>query len=118
MLHHYPVPMAALAKVSEKDAGYAERVEAYMGGMELANGFSELTNAEEQLKRLNEELSLRKKLGRTFFEVDLDFIEALRQGMPESGGIALGVDRLVQVLTGCKNINNVLTLPASILMKT
>jgi len=112
IIYNYPAPMAALAKLSETDPGYAERFEVYIDGMEIANAFSELTNAEEQLKRLEEEQALRKKLGKTVYDIDIDFIEAVGK-LPKCAGIALGVDRLVQVLPGEESIDNVLSLPMS-----
>jgi len=112
IVYNYPAQMAALSKLSETDPHYAERFEVYINGLELANAFSELTDSEEQLKRLKEEHELRKKLGKDVYEIDMEFIEALKT-MPPSAGIALGVDRLVQVFGGCQNINNVITLPAS-----
>lgn len=112
IVHHYPAQMAALAKISDKDRKYAERFEVYVDGMEIANAFSELTDAKEQLKRLKEEQKLRKLAGKDVYDIDMEFIEALRT-MPKSAGIALGVDRLIQVLGGCKNIDNVLVLPMS-----
>lgn len=111
IVHHYPLPMASLSRPSASDIGYAERVEVYIDGIELANGFSELIDPVEQERRLKEERELRRKLGKDVFDIDQDFIEAVGL-MPPSAGFALGVDRLVQVLTGCKNINDVLVLPA------
>jgi len=112
IIYNYPAPMAALARLSDTDPGYAERFEVYIDGMEIANAFSELTDGKEQLKRLQEEQALRKKLGKTIYDIDMDFIEAVGK-LPTCAGIALGVDRLVQVLTGCKNIDDVLSLPMS-----
>lgn len=112
IIHHYPAQMAALARLSKEDPRYAERFEVYIHGIELANAFSELTDATEQKKRLEEEQKLRKTLQKDIFDIDEDFIEAVGN-MPESSGIALGVDRLVQTLLGCQNINDVLVLPAS-----
>lgn len=120
IVYNYPAQMAALSKISDSDSRYAERFEVYIDGMELANAFSELTDADEQLKRLQEEQKERKKQGKEVYEIDMEFIEALKN-MPESSGIALGVDRLVQVFSalrqgsgqGCKNIDNVIVLPAS-----
>ncbi len=111
IIHHYPAQMAALAKLSE-DNNYAERFEVYVDGIEIANAFSELTDGEEQRKRLEEEKELRKKLGKDVFDIDEDFIEAVGQ-LPKCAGIALGVDRLVQVLLSCQNIDDVLVLPTS-----
>lgn len=108
--HHYPAQMAALSRLSPTDPRYAERFEVYINGLELANAFSELTDADEQLKRLKEEQALRKKLGKEVYDIDMEFVEALKT-MPPSAGIALGVDRLVMALAGCKEIENVITLP-------
>jgi lysyl-tRNA synthetase class 2 len=83
-----------------------------VGGLELANCFSELVDSAEQLERLKSEQIHRKNLGKSVYEIDQEFVEALKT-MPPSAGIALGVDRLVQLFTGCKNINNVIVLPAS-----
>ncbi len=112
IVHHYPVQMAALSKLSDKYPGYAERFEVYIKGIEIANAFTELTDADEQLKRLRDEQIERKRLGKQVYEIDAEFIEALKI-MPKSAGIALGVDRLIQVLLGCKNIDDVLILPAN-----
>lgn len=112
IIHHYPAQMAALSKISIEDPRYAERFEVYIDGVEVANAFTELTNADEQLKRLTEEQALRQKFGKHVFEIDEEFIEAVRS-MPAAAGIALGFDRLVQVLAGCKDIDDVLVLPAS-----
>lgn len=116
IIYHYPAKMAALSRLSPVDPRYAERFEVYFDGLELANAFSELTNADEQLKRLQAEQIERKRLGKTVYDIDIEFIEALKT-MPESAGVALGVDRLVQVFQDCKNIDDVITLPASKLFK-
>lgn len=108
--HHYPAQMAALSRLSPTDPRYAERFEVYINGLELANAFSELTDADEQLRRLKEEQELRRKLGKDVYDIDMEFISALKT-MPPSAGIALGVDRLVMALGGCKEIEDVITLP-------
>lgn len=110
IIHHYPAAMAALSKLSETDPGYAERFEVYVNGMELANAFTELTDAEEQFDRLKKEKRNRENMGKDVFDIDTEFIEAVRR-MPPSAGIALGVDRLAQVLLGVENINDILALP-------
>jgi|SRR3989338_4359884 len=112
IIHHYPAPMAALAKLSEKEPGYAERFEVYVGGLELANCFTELTDADEQLRRLQADQAQRRAMGKEVFDIDMEFIEALRS-LPPAAGIALGIDRLVQVILGCQNIDDVITLPMS-----
>lgn len=112
ILHHYPALMAALSRLSPNDPRYAERFEVYAGGIEIANCFSELTDATEQRRRLEAERTERHALGKAVFDIDEEFLAALPQ-MPPSAGIALGIDRLVMALTGCKNINDVISLPAS-----
>ncbi len=112
IVYNYPAQMAALSKLAKADPRYAERFEIYINGLELANAFSELTDSGEQLKRLQEEKTLKEKLGKDVYDVDLEFIEALKN-MPESAGIALGVDRLVMLFGGLQNIDNVITLPMS-----
>ena len=112
IVHHFPAPMAALAKLSDAHPGYAERFEVYVNGMEIANAFTELTDVDEQLQRLQEEQTLRKKLRKDVYDIDMDFVEAVGK-MPACAGIALGVDRLVQVLLGVEDIDDVLVLPMS-----
>jgi len=112
IVHHYPAQMAALALLSNQDPRYAERFEVYIDGVEIANAFSELTDAFEQRMRLQEEQLLRKQLGKRVYPLDEEFLTAV-QHMPSSAGIALGVDRLVMVLLGCQEINDVLVLPMS-----
>jgi len=108
----WPAPMAALARVKADDPALAERFELYAGGLELANGFSELTDAREQRARLEEEQALRRRLGRPAYPIDERFLEALPR-MPPSGGVAVGLDRLLMLLTGAERIDEVLLFPAS-----
>lgn len=116
IVHHFPVQMAALAAVSEEDPRYAERFELYIDGQEIANAFTELTDGAEQRKRFVEEQRRRKSLGKPIFPIDENFIAAV-DSLPNCAGIALGIDRLVMVATGCQNIDDVLVLPASTLWK-
>ncbi len=106
LLFDYPVAQAALAKKC-KDERYAERAEVFLAGMELANIFSELTDWEEQENRCKVDLLERKRLGRTEYPMDIEFIEALKSGMPKTGGVAVGVDRLVMLLTDSVDIREV-----------
>lgn len=110
-LYDYPVSMASLSRKKVDDPRFAERFELYVCGVELANAFSELTDAKEQRKRFVEEMALKKKLYNEEYPVDEDFIEALEHGLPESGGIALGIDRLVMLTTGAEDIRDVLWCP-------
>ncbi|MBL9038966.1 MAG: EF-P lysine aminoacylase GenX [Archangium sp.] len=110
-LIEYPASMAALARVKPGDASVAERVELYVGGVELANGFSELTDAVEQRRRLVEEQAQRRAAGKVEVALDEAFLEALPR-MPPSAGIAIGIDRVLMVLRETANIADVLLFPA------
>ena len=112
-LGDYPVSMAALARRKEDDPRLAERFELYIAGYEIANAFYELNDAEEQLRRFNADMDLKEKLYGECHPIDMDFIEALRHGMPEAVGIALGVDRLIMLCAGTENIEDVLWLPVA-----
>lgn len=111
VLYDYPISMAALSKPCSDRPGYAERFEVYIAGLELCNAFSELNDWREQQSRLEKEREERKGMGKDVYSVDGRFIEALKFGMPPSGGNALGVDRLVMLLVGEEDIRNVLYLP-------
>jgi lysyl-tRNA synthetase class 2 len=103
--------MAALSRLKPEDPRFAERFELYAGGLELANGFSELTDAAEQRRRLVEEQALRARLGRPVYPLDERFLAALPR-MPEAGGVALGLDRLLMLLAGACTLDEVLLFPA------
>ncbi len=104
----YPISMASLSKPKENDPRFAERFELYVCGIELANAFSELTDAEEQLRRYHIEMDEKERLYGERYPLDEAFIAALRHGMPDSGGIALGVDRLVMLACGVEDIADVM----------
>jgi len=110
----YPISMAALARPKPEDPRLAERFELYITGVEIANAFGELTDADEQLRRFQADMDLKEKLHGERFPIDMDFIDALRHGMPPSAGIALGIDRLVMLCAGTENIEDVLWLPVSV----
>lgn len=110
-LYRYPVSMAALARRSD-DPRYAERVELYINGLELANGFAELSDPVEQRARFCEERDLRASLGKKTWLLDERFLTALPK-MGDAAGIAFGVERLVMLLTGSSSINDIVPFPAS-----
>lgn len=106
-LYRYPLSMAALARPSKDDPRWADRVELYIGGMELANGFAELADADVQRKRFEEERALRSRLRKKTWPLD----EKLLADLPKMGnavGIAFGVERFVMLLTGAASINDVI----------
>jgi elongation factor P--(R)-beta-lysine ligase len=108
----WPASMAALARLKPGDPRWAERFELYAGGLELANGFSELTDAAEQRARLLAERAQRAACGRPAYPLDERFLEAVGR-MPAAGGVAVGMDRLLMLLTGAASIDEVLLFPAS-----
>ena len=111
-LTDWPASMAALARIKPGDPRWAERFELYAGGLELANGFTELTDATEQRARLLEEQAQRRRLGRPVLPLDEPFLAALPR-MPDAGGVAVGFDRLLMLLTGAGSIGEVLLFPAA-----
>jgi lysyl-tRNA synthetase class 2 len=107
-LHRYPAALAALSRLSKEAPGAAERFELYAAGVELANAFSELTDPMEQRARFEEELAKRKHNGQTAYPMPEKFLRSL-SSMPDAAGIALGVDRLVMLLSNQKEIDPVVS---------
>ena len=110
-LTHWPSPQAALARRDMADPRQALRFELFAGGMELANAFEELTDPAEQRRRLEADMAERARLHGAAWPVDEDFLAALEHGMPDCAGIALGLDRLVMLVTGAGRIGDVQWLP-------
>lgn len=104
----WPAPLASLARLRTGDPSVAERMELFAGGMELANGFAELTDPREQRERFERDLQARRAQGLEPLPLDEKFLAALAQGMPPAAGMALGVDRLVMLIGGAKEIGQVL----------
>jgi elongation factor P--(R)-beta-lysine ligase len=113
ILYDYPVSMAALARAKPEDPRLAERFELYVGGLELANAFGELTDAAAQRRRFLADQAKKKARYGLSYPIDEDFLAALAHGMPESAGIALGVDRLVMLASGAQHIDDVLWAPVA-----
>jgi len=107
-LYDYPASLGALSRLKTEDPTLAERFELYIGGLELANGFSELTDAAEQEKRFERELQLRRELGKAGYPMPRRFLQALRF-LPQAAGIALGVDRLAMVFADRTRVADVVT---------
>lgn len=112
-LTHWPASMASLARLSPEDPRYADRLEAYIDGVELSNGFGELIDPAEQRERLERDRDERRRTGRDDYPIDERFLAALEEGMPPSGGNALGFDRLVMLVTGATHIEEVVAFPQS-----
>ena len=115
-IYDFPQSQASLAKIrnakptesNQAAPAVAERFELYINGMELANGFSELTDASEQQKRFNKENQQRKQQGQQTVKLDQYFLQALEAGLPESAGVAVGIDRLIMLATQTKYISAVI----------
>jgi lysyl-tRNA synthetase class 2 len=112
-LTDFPARHASLARLRPSDPQVCERFELYVGGRELCNGFGELTDPDEQRSRLEHDVCQRKLESKPVYPIDEGFLEALVDGMPPSGGNALGIDRLLLLLTGASSIDRVLAFPAS-----
>lgn len=113
ILYDYPVEMAALSRHKANDPRFAERFEFYIAGLELGNAFSELTDWQEQLRRLQADRAEKETLGHTLFDVDQDFIDALKSGVEECAGIAVGVDRICMLFMDVPTIQETLFFPAT-----
>jgi lysyl-tRNA synthetase class 2 len=112
LIHDYPAHMAALARRKPGDPTVAERVELYVCGVELANGFSELTDPAEQRGRFLADKAEREARLGSSYPIDEDFLAALAEMQP-AAGMALGFDRLVMLATGAARIDDVLWLPVA-----
>ncbi len=101
--------LSPLAKAKPDDSSIAERFECFIGGMEVGNAYSELNDPQEQRKRLMEDLADDVETGNR--TIDEDFLHALEYGMPPAGGLGIGIDRLVMLLTGAPSIRDVILFP-------
>src|SRR6187397_661391 len=107
IVHDYPVELSPFARPTDDDPTLTERFEYFAGGMELGNAFTEINEAEMQQARFDQQSEqVEGERG------DPDYVEALSYGMPPTGGIGLGIDRLVMLLTGAESIRDVVLFPA------
>jgi lysyl-tRNA synthetase class 2 len=108
----YPVALSPLAKRKANDPSHVERFQLYIGGGEIANAFTELNDPLDQLARFVEQQRDRDAGDDEAMPIDLDYVNALMYGMPPTGGIGIGIDRLTMLLTGQPNIRDVILFPA------
>jgi lysyl-tRNA synthetase, class II len=108
----YPVELSPFAKRHRSEPELVERFEAYVGGMEFANAFTELNDPDEQRRRFEEQRRLAGAGHEEAQPYDEAFVQALEHGMPPTGGIGIGIDRLVMALTGRRSIREVVLFPA------
>jgi lysyl-tRNA synthetase class 2 len=107
ILHDYPVEVSPFARPTDDDPSIVERFEFFVGGMELGNAFTEINDPDEQAERFAQQAADAQGQ-----QGDPDYVEALAYGMPPTGGLGLGIDRLAMVLTGKENIRDTILFPA------
>jgi len=110
-IHDYPASQASLARVRDGDPPLAERFEVFAEGVELANGYHELVDATEQRRRFEADIETREGQGLPAVPIDERLLAALEHGLPDCAGVALGVDRLIMLAAGTRNIADVLAFP-------
>ena len=107
----YPVEVSPLSRLSDDKEGIVDRFELFIGGNEIANGFSELNDPEDQAERFKAQVEQKASGDEEAMEYDADYIEALEYGLPPCAGVGIGIDRLVMLFTGAESIRDVLLFP-------
>lgn len=109
---HYPIDISPLARRSDEEPEIADRFELFIGGKEIANGFSELNDPLDQLERFKDQVKAKDAGDEEAQYMDEDFVWALGHGLPPTAGEGIGIDRLVMLLTDSKTIKDVILFPA------
>ena len=113
VVHDWPASQCALARIRRGDPPVSERFELYLGQYELANGYLELTDADEQRARFENDNQRRRERGLRELPLDENLLAAMRDGLPNCAGVALGIERLLMVMAGTDSIADVLAFPFS-----
>jgi lysyl-tRNA synthetase class 2 len=108
----YPTELSPFARPHRSEEGLVERFEGFVGGIEIANAFSELNDPDEQRRRLEQQQALQEAGDEEAQPFDADYVQALEYGMPPTGGLGLGIDRLVMLLSGRHSLREVILFPA------
>jgi lysyl-tRNA synthetase class 2 len=110
-LYDYPLPLSPLAKKKSPDSKWVERFQLVMGGLEIGNAFTELNDPVDQFERFQSQNEARLAGDQEAHTFDRSYIEAMKFGLPPTGGLGMGIDRLTMLITGKESIREVLLFP-------